>query len=34
VLGDGGVQFLGNGIDLTVYKDLADRDDGHPPMLF
>jgi hypothetical protein len=34
VMGDGGVHFLGNGIDLTVYKDLADRDDGHPPMPF
>jgi prepilin-type N-terminal cleavage/methylation domain-containing protein len=31
VMGDGSVQFLNNGIDLTVYKDLADRDDGHPP---
>ena len=31
VAGDAGVHFLSNGIDLTVYKDLADRDDGHPP---
>jgi prepilin-type N-terminal cleavage/methylation domain-containing protein len=34
VLGDGSVSLLGNGIDLTVYKDLADRDDGHPSMSF
>ena len=34
VMGDGGVQFLSNGIDVTVYKDLADRDDGHPPRPF
>lgn len=29
VLGDGSVTFLGDGIDITVYKDLADRSDGH-----
>ena len=34
LLGDGSVTFLGNGIDLTVYKDLADREDGHPPLSF
>lgn len=28
VLGDGAVTFLSNGIDISVYKDLADRDDG------
>ena len=28
-LADASVTFLGNGIDITVYKDLADRDDGH-----
>jgi prepilin-type N-terminal cleavage/methylation domain-containing protein len=32
LLGDASVQFLSNSIDLTIYKDLADRDDGHPPM--
>jgi hypothetical protein len=30
LLGDSAVTFLGNSIDLNVYKDLADRDDGHP----
>ena len=30
LLGDGAATFLNNGIDLNVYKDLADRDDGHP----
>jgi prepilin-type N-terminal cleavage/methylation domain-containing protein len=34
VLGDGGVQFLSSSINLQVYQDLADRDDGHPPMPF
>lgn len=34
LLGDGAVQFLGNGINLEVYKDLADRDDGHSPQPF
>jgi prepilin-type N-terminal cleavage/methylation domain-containing protein len=29
-MGDGSVHFLSNGIDIAVYKDLADRDDGHP----
>jgi prepilin-type N-terminal cleavage/methylation domain-containing protein/prepilin-type processing-associated H-X9-DG protein len=29
--GDGGVHFITNGIDLQVYKNLADRDDTHPP---
>lgn len=32
VLGDGSVTFLGNAIDINVYKDLADREDGHPPV--
>lgn len=26
---DGAVTFVGNGIDINVYKDLADCDDGH-----
>jgi type II secretory pathway pseudopilin PulG len=34
VMGDGSVDFLGNGINFQVYQDLADRDDGHPPMPF
>lgn len=34
LLGDGAVQFLGNGIDLEIYKDLADREDGHSPRSF
>ena len=34
VLGDGSVTFVGNAIDLTVFKDLADRDDGHPSCRF
>jgi prepilin-type N-terminal cleavage/methylation domain-containing protein len=34
LLGDGAATFIGNGIDLTVYKDFADRDDGHPPGSF
>jgi hypothetical protein len=34
VMGDASVQFLGNAIDLTVYKDLADRADGHPTVSF
>jgi prepilin-type N-terminal cleavage/methylation domain-containing protein len=33
-LADGSVTFLGNGVDIAVYKDLADRDDGHPAMNF
>jgi hypothetical protein len=34
VLGDGAVSFLGNAIDINVYKDLADREDGHRPPRF
>ena len=34
VMCDGSVHFIGNGIDLTVYQDLADRDDGHPSVSF
>jgi hypothetical protein len=34
VLCDGSVTFLSNAINLTVYKDLADRDDGHPVVPF
>jgi prepilin-type N-terminal cleavage/methylation domain-containing protein len=30
VMGDGAVGFISNGIDITVYKNLADRDDGNP----
>jgi prepilin-type N-terminal cleavage/methylation domain-containing protein len=29
-MGDGAVGFISNGIDITVYKNLADRDDGNP----
>jgi prepilin-type processing-associated H-X9-DG protein len=31
LLCDGSVQFVGDGIDMKAYKDLADRDDGQPP---
>ena len=34
VMADGSVTFIGNGIDINVYKDLADREDGHPPVQF
>jgi prepilin-type N-terminal cleavage/methylation domain-containing protein len=30
-MADGSVLFIGNGIDIELFKDLADRDDGHPP---
>jgi prepilin-type N-terminal cleavage/methylation domain-containing protein/prepilin-type processing-associated H-X9-DG protein len=30
LLADGSVTFLNNGINIEVYKDLADREDGHP----
>ena len=30
VLCDGSVAWLNNAIDITVYKDLADREDGNP----
>jgi prepilin-type N-terminal cleavage/methylation domain-containing protein len=31
LLADGSTHFIGDGIDLEIFKDLADRDDGHPP---
>jgi prepilin-type N-terminal cleavage/methylation domain-containing protein/prepilin-type processing-associated H-X9-DG protein len=34
VMADGSVAFLGNGINVEVYKDLADREDGHPTVQF
>lgn len=34
VMGDGSVLFISNGINLEVYKDLADREDGHAAVTF
>ena len=34
LLGDGAVLSIGNGVDLTVLKDLADIADEHPPGAF
>jgi hypothetical protein len=34
VLGDGAVTFLSNGIDINVYRNLADRDNGWPAVSF
>jgi prepilin-type N-terminal cleavage/methylation domain-containing protein len=34
LMGDGAVQFIGNNIDITAFKDLADREDGHAPTIF
>ena len=34
VVGDASAQFLSNGIAPTVYKDMANRDDDHPPRPF
>jgi prepilin-type N-terminal cleavage/methylation domain-containing protein len=31
VMADGSVLFIGDAINIEVYKDLADRADGHPP---
>lgn len=28
---DGSVRFITNNINIEIYKDLADREDGHPP---
>jgi hypothetical protein len=29
-MADGSVTFIGDGINMEVFKDLADREDGHP----
>jgi prepilin-type N-terminal cleavage/methylation domain-containing protein/prepilin-type processing-associated H-X9-DG protein len=34
VMCDGSVHFIGNGINMAVYQDLADRDDGNPSVSF
>jgi prepilin-type N-terminal cleavage/methylation domain-containing protein len=31
LLADGSVLFINDSIDIAVYRDLADRDDAHPP---
>jgi prepilin-type processing-associated H-X9-DG protein len=33
-LADGSVTFLGNAVDMAVYRNLADRADGNPPGTF
>jgi prepilin-type N-terminal cleavage/methylation domain-containing protein len=34
LLADGSTVFVGDAVDITVFQDLADRDDGHPPRPF
>ena len=34
VMADGSVLFINDSINIEVFKDLADRNDGHPPGSF